>query len=108
MLSKALVNRNFFRIELQNDSFSDKKIAQIKAAAKKQYSLTDEELPYFVFDESTSNYMYKPGVDKINILFKDGTVKDITEVSDQLNINMLSKPTTKFFLCYPKDLVFHD
>ena len=108
MLSRALVNRNFFRIELQNDSFSDEKIAQIKAATKKQYSLTDEELPYFVFDESTSNYMYKPGVDKINILFKDGAVKDITEVSDQLNINMLSKPTTKFFLCYPKDLILHD
>ena len=108
MLSRALVNRNFFRIELQNDSFSDEKIARIKAAAKKQYSLTDEELPYFVFDESTSNYMYKPGVDKINILFKDGSVKDITEVSDQLNINMLSKPTTKFFLCYPKDLTLNN
>jgi len=104
-LSRALVNRNFFRIELQTNPFSDEKIAEIKEITKKQYSLTDEELPYFVFDETTSNYMYKPGVDKINILFKDGTVKDITEVSDQLNINMLSKPTTKFFLCYPKDII---
>ena len=106
-LSKSLVNRNFFRIEIQNDPFSDDKIAHIRKVTKKQYSLTEEELPYFVFDESTSNYMYKPGVDKINILFKDGTVKDITEVSDQLNINMLSKPTTKFFLCYPKDLMLN-
>jgi hypothetical protein len=107
-LSKALINRNLFRIELQNDRFDDSKVVQIREATKKQYGLTDEELTYFVFDESTSNYMYKPGVDKINILFKDGTVKDITEVSDQLNINMLSKPTTKFFLCYPKDIFQED
>lgn len=107
-LSKSLINRNLFRIELQNDRFDKTKVTQIREATKKQYRLTDEELPYFVFDESTSNYMYKPGVDKINILFKDGTVKDITEVSDQLNINMLSKPTTKFFLCYPKDILTED
>lgn len=107
-LSKALLNRNLFRIELQNDPFDEEKIAGIKEATQKQYALTDQELPYFVFEESTSNYMYKPGVDKIHILFKDGTIKDITEVSDQLNINMLSKPTTKFFLCYPKDLILQD
>ena len=107
-LSKAIVNRKLFRIELQNDRFDEAKIAMVREETQKQYALTDEELPYFVFDESTSNYMYKPGVDKINILFKDGSIKDITEVSDQLNINMLSKPTIKFFLCYPKGLILDD
>ncbi|MBE0650793.1 MAG: HD domain-containing protein [Bacteroidales bacterium] len=107
-LSRALVDRKLFRIELQNNKFGKEKIERIKEATKKQYELTDDELSYFVFNESTSNYMYKPGVDKINILFKDGVVQDITEVSDQLNINMLSKPTTKFFLCYPKDILIED
>lgn len=104
-LSKAIINRHLFRIELQNDPFDEAKIDRIRTTVQKQHHLSPEELPYFVFHESTSNYTYKPGIDKINILFKDGSVKDITEVSDQLNINMLSKPTTKYFLCYPKDVL---
>ena len=40
-------------------------------------------------------------MDSINILFKDGSVKDITEASDNLNIQALSMTIRKFFLCYP-------
>ncbi|GMT45089.1 MAG: phosphohydrolase [bacterium] len=103
-LSRALVNRRLFRIEMQNEPFSQDKINTIRALTKKKYKLTEEKTGYFVFFEKTSNYTYHPGTDNINILFKEGTVKDITEVSDQLNINLLSKPTTKYFLCYPKDI----
>ncbi len=103
-LSKALVNRHLFRIEMQNRAFDPEKEEIIKEAARRCYQLTDEELPYFVFHDQTSNYTYQPGTNKINILFKNGSVKDITQVSDQLDIHMLSKPTTKYFLCYPKDI----
>jgi HD superfamily phosphohydrolase len=104
-LSRSLVNRRLFRIEMQNEPFEKNRIDTVREATKKKYSLSGEETDYFVFFEKTANYTYHPGADNINILFKDGTVKDITEVSDQLNINLLSKPTTKYFLCYPKDVV---
>ncbi len=104
-LSLALVNRRLFRIEMQNNPFSEEKLALIRKSVQKQFHLTEEEAGYFVFFEKTANYTYHPGTDNINILFKDGRVKDITEVSDQLNIHMLSKPTTKYFLCYPKDIL---
>jgi len=104
-LSRALVNRRLFRIEMQNEPFAEDRINAVREATKKKYRLTDEETNYFVFFEKTANYTYHPGADNINILFKDGTVKDITEVSDQLNINLLSRPTTKYFLCYPKDVI---
>jgi len=104
-LSRALVNRRLFRIEMQNEPFAQDSIDAIREATKKKYQLTEDETDYFVFFEKTANYTYHPGTDNINILFKDGTVKDITDVSDQLNINLLSKPTTKYFLCYPKDIL---
>lgn len=107
-LSRALVNRRLFRNEMQNEPFSQDKINTVRALTKKKYNLTEEETGYFVFFEKTANYTYHPGTDNINILFKDGTVKDITEVSDQLNIHLLSKPTTKYFLCYPKDILLSD
>ena len=100
--SKSIVNRRLFRIELQNKPFDPAYIEEISKRIKQEYALTEEELDYFVFHNQTSNYTYHPGQDNINILFKDGTVLDIAEASDELNISLLSKPVTKYFLCYPK------
>ena len=36
-------------------------------------------------------------------IYKDGSLKDIAEASDQLNISALSKVVTKHFVCYPKE-----
>ncbi len=103
MLSRALVNRRLLRIEMQPEPFRPEKIEALRKRVSQKYGLSADETGYFVFFEKTANYTYQPGTDNINILFKNGTVKDITEVSDQLNIHLLSKPTTKHFLCYPKD-----
>jgi len=104
-LSRGLVNRRLLRIEMQNDPFPEEKTETIRKKVSAKYGLSAEETDYLVFFEKTANYTYHPGTDNINILFKDGSVKDITEVSDQLNIHLLSKPTTKHFLCYPKNVV---
>ncbi len=103
-LSKGIVNRKFFRIEMEKEIFSDEYLGMIREKTKKKFKLTDKETDYFVFTDKTSNYAYRQGVDKINILYKDGTVHDISEISDDLNISLLSKPVTKHFLCYPKDI----
>jgi HD superfamily phosphohydrolase len=103
-LSKALVNRRLFKIEMGNNPVDMGYFERLKQTVKKRYGLQDEEIDYFCFTDHTSNYTYQPGSDRINILFKDGTVKDIAEVSDQLNITLLDKPTTKYFVCYPKGI----
>ena len=38
---------------------------------------------------------------QINILMKNGKIKDITEASDQFDIEALNKTVNKYFLCYP-------
>jgi len=104
-LSKSIINRRLFKIEMQKESFSDDYIREIKEKTKKKFNLTEDEVNYFVLQDTTSNYAYKQGVDTINILYKDGTVQDISETSDDLNISLLSNPVTKHFLCYPKDII---
>ncbi len=105
-LSKALVNRRLFKIEMGNERIDEARLKKLKQTVKSTYRLQDKEVDYFCFADHTSNYTYQPGSDRINILFKDGTVKDIARVSDQLNITVMDKPTTKYFVCYPKGLTF--
>ena len=90
-----------------NKPFSESRIERIKKEVKKLYALENmEDVGYFVFTSSTSNSAYNPEKGNINILFKDGTLKDIAVASDQLNVSVLSAPVTKYFLCYPKEITF--
>ena len=50
-----------------------------------------------------TNQAYKKSKEQINILFKNGKVKNIIKASDQLNLKALSKPITKYYICYPKN-----
>jgi hypothetical protein len=47
--------------------------------------------------------MYSEADDSIAILYKDGTIKDIAEASDMLNIELLSKKVWKYYFCYLRD-----
>ncbi|PKP33962.1 MAG: phosphohydrolase [Bacteroidetes bacterium HGW-Bacteroidetes-17] len=104
-LSHCIVNRNLFRIEIQDKAFKHEKIQKIKELVKHQFQLNDKECEYFVISDSTSNSAYNLKGGQINILFKNGDIKDIVTASDLLNNSMLSQPVTKHFLCYPKNLM---
>ena len=99
-----MVNRQLSRIEMKNSEFSLDYINKIRDLTKKEFSLNENELDYFVYSYPISTDAYNPLLDKINILYKNGEVIDIAETSDQLNISILSKTVTKYFLCYPKSV----
>ena len=49
---------------------------------------------------SIEKNMYEPADDSIDIIYKDGTIKNIAEASDMLNISLLSKKVKKYYICY--------
>lgn len=102
LLSSMLLNRGLFGVELQNQPFKDDKIASFKKEAKKKLGLTEKEVNYFVFTGNVTNDAYRSDKIRINILFKDGLVRDIAEASDQLSIDVLAKTVKKHYLCFPK------
>ncbi|MCX6294775.1 MAG: HD domain-containing protein [Bacteroidetes bacterium] len=101
-LCKQLTDRKLFKVELQNQAFKEDKIKAIKQEIKKRLKLNDKEVNYFVFTGMVTNDAYRADKIRINILFKDGTVSDIAEASDQLSIDVLAKTVKKHYICYPK------
>ena len=102
-LCRNLLNRELFACELENEPFREEKLDCIARAISERYGLKEHEASYFMVSDSTENYAYHPQSDKINILYKSGEVVDIANASDQLNITVLYKTVTKYFLCYPKE-----
>lgn len=102
VLSESLINRKLPKVQLQNEPFTTKQIKTIKNEIKKSFNLKNTELDYFVYYGEISNQAYDLTKNNIKILFKDGVIKDVTEASDHLNIQALSKPVYKYYICYPK------
>jgi len=101
-LCKLLVNRNLFKIIIQENPFTDQEVNDKREEVKRKKNIGDEACDYFVIRDRLVNNAYNAKSDKINILYKDGTVKDIAEAADTLNIREMSAPVEKYFLCFPK------
>lgn len=104
ILSEKIVNRGLFRIELEKDQFTEEKISAFLNQTMLFFNLNKEEAAYLVFTDSISNFAYTLNDPQINILQKDGSLQEISTASDILNIQMLSKNVTKYFLIYPKEI----
>ena len=105
ILSKGIVNRHLFKVELSNEPFHPERINMLKARIGQQFKLNKNEVDFLFIQESTSNHAYHPLQSSISILYKDGCKKDISMASDQLNISVLTHPVTKYFICYPKEIL---
>ena len=103
-LCRAMINRNLFRCEIQKEPFDYFYIENLKERITKNYALKEEETHYFFISDTTSNYPYNQASDKITVRSKTGRTTDISNASDLLNIDFLSKVTTKHFICYPKEI----
>ena len=100
-LSEMLVNRNLLKVKISTNKFSDKEMEKTLNFNQKTLGFNNEEMQYFVFQKEMENNAYDPRKDKIKILFNDGSLKDITEASDNLNISALSKAVKKYYLFAP-------
>ncbi|MEO7984404.1 MAG: HD domain-containing protein [Bacteroidota bacterium] len=99
-LCRSLVERNLFKVKLQAEPFEDAFIKEKTKEAVDRLGISQKEAGYFVFTGEASNTTYNPGDERINILFKDGTIKDISKVDNALIQHNLSGTVKKYYICY--------
>ena len=104
-LSKMIINRDLLKIKLGNDKFSKEDMNKIMTQFAGQYHVSQHDAHYFVFKGKIKNQAYSKEAEPIRILKKDKTIEDVVEASDQLNLKALSKAVTKYYICYPKQLL---
>jgi HD superfamily phosphohydrolase len=102
ILSRNLITRKLFKIELQYQVFPEEIIRAHSQKVIESLGILPEDISYFVFTGEISNNAYNTSDDRIKILLKTGDIVDITEASDMLNQTVLAKTVIKHFLCYPK------
>ncbi len=99
-LAAGLVDRKLFKVEINGQKFDDDYILDKKRQVAEKLKIDISDAEYFVSESIAKKDMYDTHDDHISMLMKDGTLKDVTEVSDLLNIELLSKKISKYYLCY--------
>lgn len=102
ILSQGLVNRHIFKVEISTEPISQKRIDELIKQISRYYNISLADTQYFIAIHDIEKNMYNPADDSINILYPDGSIKNIAEASDMLNITLLSKKVKKYYLCYQR------
>lgn len=102
VLCKCFTNRRLFKVELNGHAKTNAENDELLQQYMQHYSISPHEARYFFDDEVVSTDTYNSRDERINILQKDGTVADVAEVSDILNIEVLTKKVEKHYFCYHK------
>ena len=101
-LSACLVNRNLFKIEITNEPLNKKIIQNHINQYMTTFNINAEDASFFCSADVIYTNMYNEVDDNIGILYNDGSIKDISEASDMLNIQLLSKKVEKYYFSYLK------
>jgi hypothetical protein len=103
-LSRSFIDRQLFRSELIEAPLTD---AQ-KTALNHEYAATlgirEEDAQYLWSEHVSTSNTYSEKADSIGILYNDGTVRDIAEASEILDLASLTrKPTKRYLFKYRLD-----
>lgn len=102
LLARMITDRKLLKVSIQKEEFKENDLDKYKKEVAEKLKISYEDASYFVFTDEIVNNAYNANSDSINILYKSGKVLDITEASDNFNIQALTKPVKKYFLCYPR------
>ncbi len=101
-LSTGMIHRNIFKVEISTEPFSEERKQELTRQISEELNISLPEARYFISAPRIERNMYDEADDSIDILYSDGSIKNIAEASDMLNISLLSKKVKKYYLCYQR------
>ena len=101
-LATDMLNRNIFKVEVHEEPIPQERIEEIQQNIANHVGISIEDAHYLMSVNTISKDMYNIDDDSISILYKDGTIRDISEASELLNVQLLSKKIRKYYLCYQR------
>jgi len=99
-LCKGIINRQLLKTKYSGEPVDKKLLEEKTKEACVKLNISEEEAGWLVFTGEATSSTYNFEDEHIYILFKDGSVKDISEVDNALiNQNMRGK-VKKYYICY--------
>jgi uncharacterized protein len=102
-LSTRIIDRKLFRTILSDTPFEPEKIRQIQKKISLLMNIPENETSFYLDSGEIRAQAYDPNHNPVKILFKNGTLKDVTEASSTINLGLISGQKTKYYVSFPKE-----
>ena len=99
-LATNMLDRHLFRVEVHEEPITPERIDELQTQIAASTGISKADAHYLMSVNTIEKDMYSVDDDAIGILYKDGTIRDIAEASELLNVQLLSKKIRKYYLCY--------
>jgi hypothetical protein len=100
LLCSNLTDRKLLKVTYFSSPVPDALLEQKRSEICNKLNITAEEASYLVFSGETENRTYNSLDEHIHILFKDGSIRDISQVDNALINQTLFDTVKKFYICY--------
>ena len=102
-LATDMLDRHIFKVEVTEEPVDEAHIETIAKEISAQMEISIDDAKHYMMSLNTiSKDMYIVDDDSIAILYKNGEIRDISEASELLNVQLLSKKIRKYYLCYQR------
>jgi uncharacterized protein len=100
-LSNRILNRDLFKtVVMDEESLS--LYTEKENELMEKLNLTNDEISYYLITNTISNQAYDSNDEEINIMFKDGSIKEIGSMMHSLLSANVNTAVKKYYLCFPK------
>lgn len=101
-LATDMLDRKIFKVEVHEHPVSQERIDELTATIATAMDIEPKDAHYLMSVSTIQKDMYNVDDDSIAVLYKDGTIRDVAEASELLNVQLLSKKIRKYYLCYQR------
>ena len=100
VLCKGIINRQLLKVKYTAEPIDPNLVLQKKLDVAAKYNINSQDADWLVFTGEAVSSTYNFEDEHIHILFKDGSVKDISEVDNALINQNLRGKIKKYYICY--------
>ena len=97
-LSRSFVHRQLFRGELLDAPLTEAQKQALNTESAERLGISEQEAQYCWTEHVSTSNTYSEKDDSIDILYSDGTVRDIAEASEILDLEALTRKPKKLYL----------
>ena len=100
VLCEGIVNRHLLKIKYFGQPVDENMVVEKTNIAMQQLNINAADAGWLVFTGEAASNTYNFDNEHIHILFKDGAVKDISEVDNALINQKMKSKVKKYYICY--------
>jgi len=103
-LARGLMERRLLKVRISAERLDSNSLEELRKFYELELGISSEDVSYLVFEKEVSNSAYISGGNRINVIYRNGDILDLSQTTDLPNISGMTTVVKKYIICQPKTI----